>query len=147
MALDLPPDFVVPLPPPHPAFRFEVLGPEHNESDLAAWSASIEHIHATQGFRADGWPERVYTLEENLADLVRHREHHERGEDFAWTVLDPADGVTVVGCAYLKPDPTGEADGTAHCWVRADLAASDEPLRSHLRAWYAAAWPISVRWP
>lgn len=146
MPIELPSGFTAPVPPSHAAFVFEVLGPEHNESDLAAWSASIDHIHATQGFRPDGWPERVYTLEENLADLVEHRDHHERGLDFAWTVLDPSDTATVIGCVYLKPDGTGQAEAVARCWVRAADAHLDEPLRTHLRPWFDAAWPLTVRW-
>ncbi len=146
MPIDLPPGFTPPVPPAHRAFVFEVLGPEHNESDLAAWSTSIDHIHVTPGFRPDGWPERVYSLEENLADLVEHRDHHERGLDFAWTVLDPRDGRTVIGCVYLKPDPTGRDGAVARCWVRAVDAPLDEPLRAHLRPWFADAWPLAVRW-
>ncbi len=56
----LPDDFVVPMPPPHPDFLFEVLGPEHNVSDLAAWSSSIEHIRASPGWAGSTWPSRVY---------------------------------------------------------------------------------------
>ncbi|HET8583085.1 MAG TPA: hypothetical protein VFL65_07515 [Jatrophihabitans sp.] len=81
----VPSDFEIPDPPDHPLFRFEPLGPEHNAADLDAWSSSIDHIHATPGFRPDGWPERRYTLAENLADLERHRDHHLRYVDFAWT--------------------------------------------------------------
>lgn len=50
----IPPDFPVPEPPSHPRFDFAVLGPEHNAADLEAWSSSIEHIHATPGFRPGG---------------------------------------------------------------------------------------------
>ena len=142
----LPPDFPVPEPPNHPLFRFEILGPEHNEPDLDAWSSSIEHIHSTPGFRSDGWPERRYSLEENLVDLVRHRDHHSRRLDFAWTVLDPAEPDTVLGCVYLKPDPTGVAEGEARSWVRADRADLDGELRKHLRPWFAQAWPIDIRY-
>src|ERR1700691_1091313 len=102
----VPAEFDVPSPPGHSRFRFEPLGPEHNAADLQAWSSSIEHIHATPGFRSDEWPKRRYTLAENLADLQQHRDHHQQGVDFAWTVLDPVDPAVVVGCVYLKPDPT-----------------------------------------
>ncbi len=143
----LPSDVSVPVPPDHAAFRFEVLGPEHNESDLDAWSGSIAHIHDTPGFPRDGWPQRVYTLEENLADLVNHREHHEARLDFAWTVLDPLEPGRVIGCVYLKPDPSGAADAEARSWVRADHAHLDGPLRAHLRPWFEAAWPLRIRYP
>ncbi|MHB8246422.1 MAG: N-acetyltransferase [Acidimicrobiales bacterium] len=142
----LPADFSVPDPPDHALGRFEPLGPEHNAADLQAWSSSIDHIHSTPGFRADGWPERAYTLAENLADLETHRDHHRRRIDFAWTVLDPADTDVVIGCVYLKPDSTGVADAEARSWVRADRAGLDRELRDHLGRWFASEWPLRIRY-
>ena len=142
----VPPDFPVPEPPSHPRFDFAVLGPEHNAADLEAWSSSIEHIHATSGFRPGGWPRRAYTLEENRADLEQHRDNSRRRLDFAWTVLDIARPETVIGCVYLNPDPTGAADAEARSWVRADHAELDRVLRNHLRPWFATAWPMQVRY-
>ena len=74
-------------------FVLEPLGPEHNEADFEAWSTSIQHIRATPGFRADlwagdDWPYPM-TLDQNLADLTQHAEEFDRGEAFAYTVLDP----------------------------------------------------------
>jgi hypothetical protein len=141
----LPADFAVPLPPPHPRFVFEVLGPEHNESDLAAWSSSIEQIRSSPGWAGSRWPSRVYSPAENLADLTAHRDHHERRLDFAWTVLDPATG-DVIGCVYLKPPPESGAPAVAKSWVRADRAALDAELRTHLRPWWEQAWPVPVHY-
>ncbi|MGH3094475.1 MAG: N-acetyltransferase [Streptosporangiales bacterium] len=141
----VPPGSEPPGPPAHPRFRFEPLGPDHNAADLEAWSSSIDHIHATPGFRPDGWPERPYTLPENLTDLEEHRDRHQRGLDFAWTVLYPDDG-TVLGCVYLKPDPTEAADAAARSWVRADHAELDSELRAHLRPWFAGSWPLTIRY-
>ena len=143
MSAFLPDEFVVPIPPPHRDFVFEVLGPEHNESDLAAWSSSIEHIRTSPGWDNSTWPSRVYTPEENLADLCEHRDHHERRIDFAWTVLDPGSG-EVIGCVYLKPPKDGPA-ARAASWVRADRPDLDEVLRAHLRAWWEKAWPVPIR--
>jgi RimJ/RimL family protein N-acetyltransferase len=142
----VPVDFSVPQPPGHLWFRFAVLGPEHNASDLEAWSSSIEHIHSTPGFSPDDWPHRRFTLEENRADLEQHWDHHQRRLDFAWTVLAPARPDTVIGCVYLKPDPTAVADAEARSWVRADRAELDGELRGHLRPWFATAWPLRVRY-
>ncbi|MHB8295673.1 MAG: N-acetyltransferase [Acidimicrobiales bacterium] len=142
----VPPGFEPPNPPSHPRFRFEPLGPEHNAADLDAWSSSIDHIHATPGFRPDGWPERPYTLAENLVDLEQHRDHHQRSIDFAWTVLDPTDATTVIGCVYLKAGPTEAADAEARSWARADRAELDGELREHLRPWFANCWPLVVRY-
>lgn len=142
----VPADFPVPEPPRHPRFLFAVLGPEHNAADLEAWSSSINHIHTTPGFGPEGWPERTGTLEENRSDLERHRDHHQRRLDFAWTVLDPAQPETVIGCLYLKADPTGAADAEARSWVRADRAELDQELRDHLYPWLATAWPMRIRY-
>lgn len=142
----LPPDEAVPDPPAHSRFRFAVLGPEYNAADLEAWSTSIDQIRRTPGFRANGWPQRPYTLEENLADLYQHHDHHRRHLDFAWTVLDPTYPDTVLGSVYLKPDHTGAADAEARSWVRADRAELDLELRDHLRPWFSAAWPIRIRY-
>jgi hypothetical protein len=142
----VPAGFEVPDPPDHPEFRFEPLGPEHNAADLEAWSSSIAHIHSTPGFRPNGWPERRYSLAENLADLETHRDHHQRGLDFAWTVLDPADPNVVIGCVYLEPDGAWVADAEARSWVRADCAGLDGALRDHLKPWFASAWPLSSRY-
>ncbi len=144
----VPADFDVPNPPDHPLFRFEPVGPEHNTADLDAWSSSIDHIHSTPGFRPDGWPGRQYTLAENMADLEKHRDHHQRGIDFAWTVLDPIDTDVVIGCVYLKPDPTKVADAEARSWVRADRAARDHGLarspQTVVRQPVAAVDPVCI---
>jgi hypothetical protein len=142
----VPLDFPLPEPPSDERFLFALLSPEHNVSDLEAWSSSIEHIHETPGFRPDGWPERKYTLEENLADLEKHFDHSQRRLDFAWTVLDPAQPDTVIGCVYLYRDPTGQAEGKARSWVRADRAHLDGALRDHLRPWFATEWPLDIRY-
>ena len=36
--------------------RLSPLGPEHNASDYAAWTSSIDHIRATPGFPDGSWP-------------------------------------------------------------------------------------------
>lgn len=43
----VPADFTVPRELLAPEFRLEPLGEQHNDSDLAAWTSSIEHIRAT----------------------------------------------------------------------------------------------------
>ncbi len=66
----VPDGFVVPDPPATGDFAFEVLGPQHNDPDLAAWTGSMAHIQATPGFVGRSWPVRVYTADENLQDLT-----------------------------------------------------------------------------
>ncbi len=151
LATLLPPGFVAPTPPGTHDFAFDILGPQYNESDLAAWSGSIAHIRTSPGWSESRWPQRAYTLEENLADLVEHRAHHLAGQDFAWTVLDPTSpgAVDVIGCVYLKPAPGDENaryDAIARSWVRRDLARLDVRLRHHLRTWFRDAWPLAIEY-
>lgn len=65
-------------------FRLEMLAPIHNERDYEAWMSSIEHIHSTPGFAppdrgGDDWPTTM-TIDENLADLTKHRDEFLAGE-------------------------------------------------------------------
>jgi hypothetical protein len=122
-------------------FRLEPLGPQHNESDHAAWTSSIEHIRATPGFPDGNWPPPDgMTLERNLADLRRHADDFEHGKGFTFTVLDPADD-DVIGCVYLYPSPSAEWDVWAQSWVRADRADLDGPLADAVARWLATDWP------
>ncbi len=139
----IPPDFVAPVPPDTNDFVFERLGPEHNEADLAAWTSSIPFIKSLPGWATSSWPGRVFTPEENLADLVRHRDRHGQGRDFAWTVLDPRDRSRVIGCVYIDPDTTGAVQAVVRSWVIAERAALDAPLFRHIDAWVGVAWPFA----
>src|ERR1700743_2542217 len=66
-----PADFAVPDGLTAEQFRLEPLGPQHNEADYAAWTASIDHIRATPGFADDSWPHEM-ALADNLRDLAAH---------------------------------------------------------------------------
>lgn len=140
--------------PPHGLrtddFVLVPLGPEHNESDHAAWSTSIDHIRSTPGFSAhlwggDDWPYPM-SLAENLNDLQQHADEFARGEAFAYTVLDPTGG-EVIGCVYVDPDDT--ADARCRLWVRTDRAELDAKLEHAVRQWLARPeWRFArVRFP
>ena len=151
----LPDAFAVPVRHTCGPFHLEPLGPRHHESDHVAWSTSIEHIHATPGFRTgewddDPWPYEM-SPEQNLADLVAHVDEFARREAFAYTVLD--DAGHVIGCVYVEPDGDGPTDGGAapakvRSWVRHDLAHLDDELARCVRDWLRGAWPFTeVRFP
>ncbi|MEY4339142.1 MAG: hypothetical protein RLZ14_992 [Actinomycetota bacterium] len=134
-------------------FVLEPLGPEHNDSDHAAWGGSIDHIRATPGFTAaewggDTWPFPM-PAEQNLGDLQMHAGEFERREAFAYTVLDgDGAGSEVIGCVYVDPDTEGLADAMVRCWVRSDRAHLDDSLASTVHAWLVDSWPFtSVRFP
>src|SRR6059058_5850449 len=113
----VPPGFEPPTSLVADRFRLEPLGPQHNESDHAAWTSSIEHIRSTPGYPDGRWPPvGGMTLEENLADLRRHADDFARRAGFTFTVLDPADG-DVIGCVYIYPTRAGDSDITVQSWV------------------------------
>ena len=121
-------------------FVLEALGPEHNERDHAAWSSSIEHIRATEGFVGGRWPHPM-TLEENLADLERHRTEFEERSAFAYSVLNPETN-DVVGCVYVNPAPAGDG-AVVRSWVRESRAELDAPLREAVVSWLHREWPLA----
>ena len=97
-------------------FRLEPLRPEHNERDYAAWTSSIDHIRRSPGFNQSGnWP-REMSLDENRADLERHRRDFLNRAGFTFTVLNPSDDV--VGCVYVYPTDDGVHDARVLSWVR-----------------------------
>lgn len=140
-----PGDFEPPRRLDHPSFVLVPLGPEHNASDYAAWTSSMEHIHATPGYEGYPWPHPM-TLEENRGDLVRHAEDFAERTGFTYTVLAPdgadTDAPTVIGCVYIYPSKDPAFDAHVRSWVRAVDAALDAPLHHAVRAWLAERWPF-----
>jgi len=127
-------------------FRLTPLGPQHNESDYAAWTASIGHIRATPGFGEGSWP-REMSLDDNLRDLERHARDFAGRRGFTYTVLSTGAG-DVIGCVYIYPPRGQQPDGTAgrraavRSWVRADRAALDPVLHGAVLAWLERDWPF-----
>jgi hypothetical protein len=137
----VPEDFVAPRELVTERFRLEPLGPQHNESDLAAWSSSIEHVRTTKGFPDGSWPPvEGMSSERNLADLTRHAADFEAGKGFTFTVLDPG-SAQVIGCVYLYPTDAPDHDVDVQSWVTASRAELDEPLADAVAAWLATDWP------
>lgn len=137
----VPQDFVPPRALETDAFRLEPLGPQHNESDLTAWTSSIEHIRSTPGYPDGQWPPgEGMSPADNLADLTRHAADFEARRGFTFTVLDPA-SEEVIGCVYVYPTSSPDHDVQVQSWVRADVAELDVPLADVVAAWLAADWP------
>lgn len=121
----------------------EPLGAQHNEADYAAWTSSVDHIHATPGFEKRRWPHPM-TLGQNLADLEGHARHFELRLGFTYTVLEPHSG-DVVGCVYVYPSDDPGVDAQVRSWVRASHARLDEELARTVDAWLRSdAWPFRV---
>ncbi|MEU9040874.1 MULTISPECIES: N-acetyltransferase [unclassified Kitasatospora] len=138
----VPADFAVPRELLAPEFRLEPLGEQHNASDHAAWTGSIDHIRATPGFVGRDWPPTDgMPPERNLADLRRHAADFAARTGFTYTVLEP-DRDEVIGCVYIHPDREDPAAVTVSSWVRADRAHLDAPLYRAVSAWLAGHWPL-----
>ncbi len=137
----VPEGFVVPTGLTTDAFVLEPLGEQHNAADLRAWTSSIDHIRATPGFAGSSWPARIYTLEENAADLRRHAKDFADRTGFTYTVLD-ADTRDVIGCVYIYPSKDPAYDADVRSWVTAERAELDAPLYEAVSAWLAAEWPF-----
>lgn len=137
----VPTDFEPPTSLASDHFRLEPLGPQHNEADHAAWTSSIAHVRSTPGFPDGNWPPpEGMSLDRNLDDLRRHAADFDARSGFTFTVLDPVTG-DVIGCVYLYPSQSPDADVTAQSWVRSSHAELDVPLADAVAAWLAAEWP------
>ncbi len=139
----VPPDFVLPDPVATDEFRLALLGPEHNESDYAAWTSSMDFIRSLPGWETSSWPEPM-TLEDNLGDCTSHLARSRSGIDFAYTVLAP-DRDEVIGCVYFKPTRPPRPDAVeVLSWVTAEHAALDKPLYDAVTRWLSQDWPWSL---
>ena len=137
----VPVDFDPPMSLATDQFRLEPLGPQHNESDHAAWMSSIDHIRSTTGFTDGKWPPpNGMTLEENFTDLRRHADDFTQRVGFTFTVLEPHDD-DVIGCVYLYPSRSDDWDVMVKSWVRADRSKLDAPLADTVARWLATDWP------
>jgi hypothetical protein len=138
----VPADFLVPQGLVGPGFRLEPLGPQHNESDHAAWTSSIDHIRATPGFPDGRWPPvGGLSLAENLRDLERHADHFGRRVGFTYTVLNERD--QVIGCVYIYPSKSDPGVAEVQSWVSANYAELDLPLHDSVANWLATEWPFT----
>jgi hypothetical protein len=125
-----------------PEFHLVPLGAEHNESDHAAWTSSIAHIHATPGFESTDWPPAEgMSLEANRGDLEGHANDFAARTGFTFTVLAPGTD-KVIGCVYIYPAKDGVHDAQVRSWVRGDVAELDAQLHAAVSRWLAERWPF-----
>lgn len=133
-------DFDPPEPLSCELFHLEVLGPEHNERDYEAWTSSMDFIHTLPGFTDRPWPHPM-TLEENMEDMEMHAREYDQRKGYTYSILD---GDDIIGCVYIYPPKTPDADHDARVrsWVRVSRADDEPAVRSTLRDWLDSAWPL-----
>jgi hypothetical protein len=78
------------------------------------------------------------SLEENLADLVRHSHDFAGRRGFTYSILDAED---VIGCVYIYPGDSGEVEVSS--WVTADRASLDRVVWKNVSAWLDRDWPFA----
>lgn len=107
--------------------------------------------------RSDGaWPREGFTLEENLADLIRHEQEHDDRVAFTYTVMNPAE-TECLGCIYINPlrrliqsmgvsvEHIPDESAYVTFWVR-ESRLQDNLDRRWLQAlisWFQTAWAFS----
>jgi hypothetical protein len=138
----VPHDFDPPYQLWHPQFHLLPLSVEHNESDHAAWTSSITHIHSTPGWESSTWPPPGgMSLQENRGDLEGHARDFAERSGFTFTVLQP-ETAEVIGCVYIYPIADGKHDAQIRSWVRADVGPLDPVVHSAVSRWLAERWPF-----
>jgi hypothetical protein len=80
------------------------------------------------------------SLEDNLADLVRHADDFARRAGFTYSVLY---GDEVIGCVYIYPSKSADYDASVRSWVRASRADMDVLLWRAMTAWLQSDWPFA----
>ena len=138
----VPDDFEVPRALVCEEFWLEPLGPEHNEGDYRAWTASIAHIRATPGFEGRSWPTPDMTLAENRGDLERHAADFDVRSGFTYTVRATGSD-EIIGCVYIYPLTEGPG-ADVRSWVTAQRAPLDVALYEAVSAWLRSAWPFAA---
>ena len=124
-------------------FRLVPLGEEHNASDHAAWSSSIEQIAATPGFAGRDWPpEGGMSLDRNREDLAGHARDFADRTGFTYAVLAPGSD-EVIGCVYIYPLRGAAGAAQVRSWVRTDVADLDAELAGAVTRWLAERWPFA----
>jgi len=102
------------------------------------------------------WPREGFTLEENLADLVRHEREHLDRVAFTYTVMNPAE-TECLGCIYIHPlrrllqragisiEDIPDESAYVSFWVRQSRLPDnlDRRLLQVLISWFQAEWAFS----
>ncbi len=137
----VPDDFEVPASLETDRFRLRMLSVDDVEKDYEAVIESRELLHTI--YDTGPWPKPGFTLEENLADLKRHQEEFLSRKAFAYTVVS-LDETKVLGCVYVNPPKTHDADAVVYMWVRQTEydKGLDAVLFNEVRNWISSYWPF-----
>lgn len=105
---------------------------------------------------AGSWPREGFTLEENLADLIRHEQEHLTRVAFTYTVMNPEES-QCLGCLYINPlrlllqraalsaEHVPAESAYVTFWVRQSSLQDnlDKRLLQSLVQWFQTEWAFS----
>lgn len=138
-----------------PDLHLEMLAPKHVDIDHDAFMSSRERLLAWSGGR---WPHDGFTRDENMDDMIMHRDEFLAREAFAYTVLNRT-GDRCQGCIYIDPldrssvrDSSGasldlpESTARVSWWVRDDALERDldRQLIEELTGWFQNKWQFET---
>lgn len=120
-------------------FRLRMLSVDDVEKDYEAVIESRDLLHSV----GSTWPREGFTIDENLADLERHQQEFLDRKAFAYTVVS-LDESRVLGCVYINPLETDEADAIVRMWVRQSEydKGLDAVLFQAVKKWMGSSWPF-----
>ena len=114
------------------------------ELDMDAVMGSRERLWSIYG-AAWGWPPASMTAEQDRADLQRRADEMETHESFNFALFDENE-TELIGCVYIDPADTPEADADISWWVRDEYVGSalEAALDEFVPAWIARDWPLTA---
>ena len=111
--------------------------------DMPAVMGSRERLWSRYG-AAWGWPPATLTREQDQEDLQHHADEIETHESFNYALFD-RDETELIGCVYIDPPSSREADAEIDWWVRDEYVgtAVERALDELVPRWIAEDWPFS----
>lgn len=114
----VPDEFEVPETVETESFRMRMLSPDELDLDYEAVTSSLEYLKGVSTPPMCGdWPPSNLTKEQDLNDLMRHKEKHLAREIFAYTILNN-DESQCLGCVYIFPSTKIAFDAEIYLRVR-----------------------------
>ncbi len=143
----VPDDFQVPEVLQTEKFRIRMLKITDIITDYDAVMSSVDHLQGVFG-GGHNWPKGL-TLEMDLVDLGWHHREFMIRSSFAYTVMS-LDETQSLGCVYINPSKSLEADADVYLWVRKSEydKGLDPILFDVVQEWVSNSWPFKVvRYP
>jgi hypothetical protein len=138
----LPPGFEPPTIVRRDTYVLEVLAPQHNDIDYAAWNSSIDALQGIFG-PSNPWPEANFSKLQNLQDLEQHYQEFEDKVAFAYTILS-VDQSLCIGCLYIRPTSAVDYDARVDFWFRNSHTTMAPAFFEALKIWLADEWQFNA---